>query len=172
STILRREGASTWEMQEYEQFLLPEVFGQAAEHCTDKQKTELEKRGQAYLDFIRAGNDDASLQKELFFSFIEIVFEATGNRVLSLMGQIQQLIRELRHITGDEGREKELQALEEKSIKLMLKAVKSGDSEYARKIVSKIYRVGPKIEKIMRGVPLGQQICIPVDVFFEEIGFE
>lgn len=170
-TILRREGASTWEMQEYEQLILPEVFGLAAEHCTDKQRTELEKRGEAYIEFIRTGSDNAVVQKELFFTFMETVFEATGNRVLSLMGKIQQLIRELRHITGDEGREKDLQDLEEKSIRLMIDAVQSGDSDSARQLISKIYSAGPKTQEIMRRVPLGGQISIPVDVFFEEMGF-
>ncbi len=170
STILRREGASTWEMQEYEQFILPEIFAQAAVHCTENQKIEIEKRGQAYIDFIWTGDDDAALQKELFLNFMEMIFQATNNRVLSLMGQIQQLLRELRHISDDEGREKELGVIEEKSVRMMIDAVKSGDSVYAKELVSKIFIVGPKIEEIMRAVPLGQMISIPADIFFEEIG--
>ncbi len=170
STILRREGASTWEMQEYEQFILPEVFAQAAANCTEEQKTEIEKRGQAYIDFILTGKDDVSLQKELFLKFMEIIFLATNNKVLGLMGQNQQLLREMRNISDDEGYEQELLSLEEKSVRLMVEAVKSGDSNYARELVSKIFRVGPKIEKIMRAVPLGQIVSIPADIFFEEIG--
>lgn len=170
STILRREGTSTWEMQEYEQFIMPEVFAHAAAHCTEKQKIEIEKRGQTYIDFIRTGNDDAALQKELSLKFMEMVFQSTNNRVLSLMGQIQQVLRELRHISDDEGREKELGVIEEKSTRMMIDAVNSGDSVHAKELVSKIFIVGPKIEEIMRAVPLGEIISIPADIFFEEIG--
>lgn len=175
STILRRAGANSWEMQEYEQFILPEVFAQAAINCTERQKLEIEKQGQKYIDFIWAKNDDISdkvataLQKDLFLKFMEIVFEATNNRVLGLMGQIQQFLRELRYIYNDEGREKELMILEEKSMRMMIEAVKSGDGENAKKIVSRIFSVGPKIEKIMRNTKLGEKISIPADIFFEEI---
>jgi GntR family transcriptional repressor for pyruvate dehydrogenase complex len=172
STILRRSGTSTWEMQEYEQLLLPEVFAQAAVNCTEKQKAEIKKQGQIYIDFIWTGKDDADLQKELFLTFINLIFEGTNNKVLALMGQIQQFSRELRHITGDEGREQEFGLIEEKSVRLMIEAVNSGDSERARKLVSKVFKVGSKIEKIMRGTPLGQNINIPADIFLEEIGLE
>ncbi len=169
STILRRAGANSWEMQEYEQILMPEVFAFAAVNCTEEQKTEIEKRGQDYIDFVRTGTDDAFLQKELFLQFMEVIFIAANNKVLGLMGHIQQLLRQMRNITEDEGREQDLISLEEKSIRLMIAAVKSGDSIYAKKLVSKIFRVGPKIEKIMRKTALGEQIIIPADIFFKEI---
>ena len=140
--------------------------------CTEKQKIEIEKQGQAYIDFIRTGNDDAALQKELFLNFMEVIFQATNNRVLSLMGQIQQVIRELSHISDDEGLEKELGVIEEKSIRMMIDAVNSGDSVHAKELVSKICKVGPKIEEIMRAVPLGRIVTIPADIFLEEIRIE
>jgi len=171
STILRRGKTSSWEMQEYEQFLLPEVFAKAAGNCSEKERTEIENRGKAYIDFIWTLKDDASLQKELFLDFMEGIFQASNNRVLGLMGRIQGFVREMRTITDDEGREEELITLEEKSVRMMIEAVKSGDSERAREIVSKIFKVGPKIENIMRSVPLGQMIKIPADIFFEEIEF-
>jgi len=175
STILRRTGANSWEMQEYEQFILPEVFAQAAIHATENQKLEIEKKGQKYIDFIWAdsGNtlekDTDAIQKKLILEFMESIFKATNNRVLSLMGQIQQILREMRHITDDVGREQDLLSLEEKSIRLMIEAVKLGDSDYAKKLVSKIFRIGPKIEKIMRKTKIGEIISIPADIFFEEI---
>ena len=128
--------------------------------------------GQAYIDFIRTGKDDAGLQKDLFLNFMEIVFQSANNRVFGLMGRIQQFLRELRHISGDGGREKELITLEEKSVRMMMEAVNSGDSGYAKTLVSGIFKVGPKIEKIMRAVPLGQMVDIPADIFFEEIDCE
>jgi DNA-binding FadR family transcriptional regulator len=178
STILRRQGTSTWEMQEYEQFIMPEVFAQATANCTESQKIEIEKRGQAYIDFIWAESENLSdqdgtaIQKELSLKFMDVIFKATNNRVLALMGQIQQVLREMRHISEDTGRKRELLSLEEKSIKMMIEAVKSGNSSYAKEIVSKIFRVGPKIEKIMREAPLGQIVTIPADIFFEEIGLK
>ena len=178
STILRRAGANSWEMQEYEQFILPEVFAQAAINCTKSQKLKIEKRGQAYIDFIWTESDDTSgkdmtaLQKDLFLKFMETIFTATNNRVLGLMGQIQQFLRKMRYISNDEGRENELLILEEKSVRMMIEAVKSGDSIYAKELVSKIFRVGPKVEKIMRKTALGEQIKIPADIFFEEIRIE
>lgn len=177
STILRRAGANFWEMQEYEQFILPEIFAQAAINCTENQKLEIEKRGQTYIDFIRSKSDDNSyeeetaLQKKLFLNFMESIFIATNNRVLGLMGQIQQFLREMRNISNDEGRENELLTLEEKSVRMMIEAVKSGNGIYSKKMVSRIFRVGPKIEKIMRKTKLGEIISIPADIFFEEIKF-
>ena len=172
STILRRAGANSWEMQEYEQILMPEVFAFAAANCTEEQKIEIEKRGQVYIEFIQTGIDDISRQQEIILKFMEIIFLSTNNKVLGLMGHIQQLLRQMRNITEDEGREQDLLSLEEKSIKLMIEAVKSGDSIYAKELVSKIFRVGPKIEKIMRKTALGEQIIIPADIFFEEIRIE
>ena len=172
STILRRGRTSSWEMQEYEQFLLPEIFAKAAANVSEKQITEIENRGEVYIDFIWTLKDDAALQKELFLDFMEVIFQASNNLVLSLMGRIQGVLREMRTITNDEGREEELIALEEKSVRMMIEAVKSGDSEQAREMVSKIFRVGPKIEKIMRSVPLGEVIFIPAEIIFEELSME
>lgn len=172
STILRRKGTSAWEMQEYEQIIMPEVFAHAAVNCTEQQKTELEIKGQSYIDFISTGKDNIELQKELFLKFIEIVFMATNNKVLGLMGQIQQLLREMRNISDDEGHEQDLLSLEKKSVRIMIKAVKSGDGNYAKKLVTPIFRVGPGIKKIMEGTPLGQIITIPADIFFKEINIK
>jgi len=172
STILRRKGTNAWEMQEYEQILMPEVFAHAALYGTEEHKTELEKRGQAYINFIRTGKDDIDFQKELFIKFMEIVFLATNNKVLGLMGQIQQLLREMRNISEDDGMEDKLLALEEKSVRLMIKAVKSGNSDYAKELVTPIFKVGPGIKKIMKKTALGQTITIPADIFFKEIKFE
>jgi len=168
STILRRKGTSLWEMQEYEQLLMPEVFARAAESCTDKQKSEIEQRGQSYIDFIRAGKDNAAIQKELFLGFIKVVFEAGNNRVFSLMGQIQQFLRELRTISEDDGFEEQLTTLEEKSIRIMIEAVNSGDKVFAKKHVANVFRVGPDIEKIMRTVPMGQMVSIPAKIFLKD----
>jgi GntR family transcriptional regulator, transcriptional repressor for pyruvate dehydrogenase complex len=169
STILRRKGTNSWEMQEYEQFILPEVFGMAAVNSTDKQKLEIKKQGQIYIDFIQTGNDDAVIQKKLFLNFINPIFSATNNRVLELMGQIQQYLRELRYISEDAGLEKELRTLEKKSIQMMIEAVTSGDRKYAKKLVLKIFKVDTEIQKIMCSVPLGQMVTIPADIFLRGI---
>lgn len=177
-TTLRRDQANAWDSEEFEQIFLPQVFTLAAQTANSQEKKHIRKLGEQYLsvfktliDFEIEGDKEKITKQEIethnvFNDFMLSVFEATGNKMIKLLGQVSLSIRKFRQITDLKPDDTRIYKLEKIAIETYIKAVESTNGEDSAKLISSILTYGGEMKKIMKETPIGQSPQIPSDIFF------
>jgi DNA-binding FadR family transcriptional regulator len=168
---LRREGATAWDVEQFEQMVFPEVCALAAAQASPNDVAQLRKLAARYIDlFTEMTQDhwesDAPADRaaqtstiEAFRAFLGAVFNATHNAMWQLLAQPLLRLRSLRHWDTDKGEPAEdmFIAMEKQWIEAVVSAIASGDAEEAYQAVRNLMRLPSEAEQAMRSTPVGEQ---------------
>jgi GntR family transcriptional repressor for pyruvate dehydrogenase complex len=173
---LRREGATVWDVEQFEQMVLPEVCALAATQATNQEIAQLKKLAADYIDLYAAlseeqweSDDQADRMaretaSEAFTALISAVFKATHNTMWQLLVQPILRLRSMRYWeTGDADIPPDLfLAMEKHWVDTLVEAVAGGDAGAAREAVTELVRLPEEAEAAMRSTPIGEKPHIRV----------
>ena len=170
---LRREGASVWDVEHFEQILFPEVIALAAAEADQDELAAIRQMSQAYLD--EAGNllrdywnvsplPPAVQQRYVagYRAVVEAIFVATHNKVLQLLAPSLLRLRNLRTWQDDEATLDDMLRMESAYLETVIAAIASGDPAQARQTMIALMRLPPEAVEAMRQAPVGEIPTIPV----------
>jgi GntR family transcriptional repressor for pyruvate dehydrogenase complex len=174
---LRREGATVWDVEQYEQMVLPEVCALAAAEATDEDIARLKRKAADYIALYAEmsdkdwEDDDSAAQasrdaaKEAFDALITAVFVATHNAMWELLVQPILRLRSTRYWdTGDAEIPPDLFiTMEKRWVDTLVEAIAGGDSQAAGKAVARLVQLPPEAEEAMRNTPIGEKPHIRMD---------
>ncbi len=170
---LRRAGATVWDVERFEQMVLPAVAAEAARHISDDELDELRRlaaeRDRAYGDMERrywAAETLPESEREAFMApyraFFAALFAATHNAVWRLLAEPLLRLRAPRHWLSDGMTADEFIAHEADWFATLLAAVASRDPEHARATVAALSVLPTAAEAAMQATPVGQSPHIPL----------
>ncbi len=165
---LRRDGATVWDVEQFEQMIFPEACALAAAKATPADRRRLTTLGEAYLASYAAAvsktwgapDDNDPLWEEcrlLFNSFLTAVFEATHNALWRLLAQPLLSLRSVRNWESDSTPDtaEDFVILERSFINAVTTAVVEGDPAAARTKAQAIMTLPPAAEASMRATRIG-----------------
>jgi GntR family transcriptional repressor for pyruvate dehydrogenase complex len=172
---LQRANASAWDVEQFEQILLPEIIAMAAEYATEDDIEELETRKSQYTDYIAdyhqkwwkqdAPKHATDEMRALFRSFMQGLFAATHNKVIEQLALPLLHLRNLRQWKeGEQMTAEEFTKVEKAYVDNMLTLVKNRDPQEAREMTRLAMRLPPGAVEAMKTTAVGE-----VTVLDEEI---
>ncbi len=164
---LRREGASVWDVEHFEQIMYPEVFALVAAVATDEEIQDLRRQAESYLQTVQAMHeeswDEQSIpreeQEQLLQSYQRLmlgIFAATHNHVLQLLAGPLLSLRNVRSWQDDDATPERLINIEEAYILTAIDAISSRDPNQARETMQRLMRLPAEAEEAMRKTPIGE----------------
>jgi DNA-binding FadR family transcriptional regulator len=164
---LQRSQATVWDVEQFDQYILPDVLAMAAEQGTDQDIQELERIQAIHLDAIAEyhkkwwkkepppGTYDSISQ--LYQEFTEKLFATTHNQ---LMMQLARPLLRLRNYRtwdiDDQITPEDFIKFEQGYFNLLLSAVKSRDPEEARQIARQTLNLPSEAIEAMKNTPVGE----------------
>jgi DNA-binding FadR family transcriptional regulator len=170
---LRRVDASAWDVEQFEQILIPEIIALAAANATDEEITQLRQIAEEYveelIDFQRKwwGKEVPAIEQEhlktIYQGLMEGVYKATHNKVIAQLALPLIKLRNLRNWADDEEDYPEtITRIETAFIDRFIGAIESRDPEQARADVVRLMVLPPEAIHAMRDTPVGEISEIPV----------
>jgi GntR family transcriptional repressor for pyruvate dehydrogenase complex len=164
---LRRIEATVWDVEQFEQLLLPEVCALAAVQASDEEIAALQDlvaRNLQVMDEIiaawwTADAMPANEQQRLWTTgreVIQAVFQASHNRLLQLLAQPLLALRNLRYWEEPATTVAEAQQREADFFHTLVTAVASRDPAQARAQMRTRMALPPEAEIAMRQTPIGE----------------
>ena len=167
---LRREGATVWDVEQFEQMVLPEVCALAAAAATEEDVAELQMLADDYITLFAGmsaeqwegvGPDAAAARegiREAFAAFIAAIFAATHNAMWRLLARP---ILNLRSVRSWESEDEEPPQeffidMEKRFTDTLVGAIASGDPAVARATVAQLVQLPKEAEEAMRNTPVGE----------------
>ena len=172
---LRRAGATVWDVERFEQMVLPIVAAEAARHASAAELDELRRlateRDRIYAEMERRYWDAGTVpdsEQEAFMApyraFIAALFAATHNAVWRLLAEPLLRLRMPRHWLSDDMTVDEFIAHEAEWFAALLAAVASRDPARAYAAVAALSTLPPAAEAAMQATPVGQSPHIPLSL--------
>ena len=176
-TTLRRDKATVWDVEQYEQIFLPRVFGLAAEVAGSEEKRAIREKGELYLkafekmvvleeservEFLPAAEAEAH---ELFSSYMASIFQGTHNKMIMLMGEVLITMRKWRTVTELDD-DLDIVKLEKAAIGRYTEAVECTSVKEAAAKLEGMYRFSREMIDLMKGTPIGTSPEIPGSMIY------
>lgn len=170
---LRREGATAWDVERFEQMVLPEIMAEAARQATDEEIRAIRRLTEQYhsvfAEITHRNWDRAYLsgadRQQLMSAFRVVyaaIFAATHNAVWALLAEPLLALRAPRSwqttgLTADE-----FITHERRVIDARIDAIAARDPEQARQTTRAFLTLPPEAETSMRMTPVGEVPDIPL----------
>ena len=180
-TSLRRDNASAWDVEQFEQILLPQIFALASTEATDQEIVQIKRAASLYLDAYREmfeqeqQNEDVSnpvLQKLMdrsrtaFAELMQSVFASTHNKLIMLLGDVLINLRKWRTISGVTEDDAQIEEYEKSIIDRFVQAIETRNPTEAAALISKGINYDASMVSIMKKTPVGESPEIPGPIFF------
>jgi GntR family transcriptional repressor for pyruvate dehydrogenase complex len=171
---LRRDGATVWDVEHFEQILYPEIFALVAEKATDEEIANLHQATEDYLKIVQeihmGGWQEAELpameRERLLRSYHKLmkgIFRSTHNYVIQLLAEPLLRLRNLRSWQDEKATPETTIEMEKAFIQACLDAIDSRDPDQAREMLQQLMRLPAEAEEVMRKTQVGQIPVIQID---------
>ncbi len=171
---LKRTGASAWDVEQFEQILLPGAVALAAEAATEADLAAMRAAADAYLALFarsQALPEPGAAERErlvaAFRALLQTMLDATHNEVLRHLGRPLLRLRSVRRwasAAGESPAEAAEAALRSETgyVETLLRAVAGRDPGQARETVARLMVLPSEAVAAMKSTPVGQVPEIPV----------
>ncbi len=176
-TSLRRERATAWDVEQFEQIFLPQIFSVATTAATESEILKIKELAEKYLKLYKKSLDPelttdkiVSQSSSAFSSFMKSILESTHNKLIILLGEVLSNLRKFRDVSiPDESIEevKKLLTLETSFITCYLKALECRDPVKASQMIKETIHMESTVISILKQTPVGTSPQIPSDIFFK-----
>lgn len=169
---LRRAGATVWDVERFEQTILPEVLAEAARMATDEEIAAIRRAAERYHAVFAEvsrrhweGDPLPDNERErvlaAFRAVYRAIFAATHNAVWSLLAEPVLRLRALRNWQAGEMTVDDFIAHERRLFDARVEAVAARDPDRAR-AAGTAAPLPPAAEAAMRATPVGETVVIPL----------
>lgn len=167
---LRRDGATAWDLEEFERLFFPAVLSLVCSRATDKDLASVRAAADAYTDRYRSvierrdsaeDPDSADALQTAFGGFLQAVYRATHNRVVIQLGRQLTSLRR--------GREwsrlgpKEALETDRRILEALVGLLEERDAGGAWSRVSELLELPPEAVAAMKKTPIGDIPRLRVD---------
>jgi DNA-binding FadR family transcriptional regulator len=170
---LRRVEATAWDVERFEQMVLPEVQAEAARQAGDDDVAAIERLAAAYhAVFAEVTRDSwgrgrlSSVERErvmaAFRTLYGAIFAATHNAVWSLLAEPLLRLRAPRSWQSGDMTAEDFIAHERRLIDARIAAIIARDPDRARETAKSLMHLPPEAEAAMRDTPVGDIPDIPL----------
>lgn len=173
---LRRTGATAWDVEQFEQLIIPEVCALAAIEATDDELAMMQQAADDYMAlygevlttyWLEEGWPPKESQKTIiaFRYFIQTVFEATHNQVFSLLAQPLLRLRSMRNWQppkDDSPTPAQLIQSEQNYLQQIVEAINTRDPAQARQTVKELMQLPAEAKQAMQRTAVGEVSIIHV----------
>ena len=173
---LRRAGATAWDVERFEQMILPNVQAEAARQATDEELAKIARLAEAYHTVFAAVTRDSWQRGHLspaereqvmaaFRALYAAIFAATHNAVWALLAEPLLRLRAPRSWQEGDLSAEEFIAHERQLIDARVEAIIARDPDRARETDRVLMALPPEAEAAMRATPVGEipDIPLPLD---------
>jgi DNA-binding FadR family transcriptional regulator len=169
---LRRMNATAWDVERFEQMVIPEICAEASVQATDEELATIRAlAGDYHAVFAevthRHWEGDTPLTvgehgrfMSTYHRLMQAIFNATHNRLWQLLAQPLLRLRESRHWESSMTAEEAI-AYETGRINLRIEAIASRDPVHARQTVATLMHLPPEAISAMQQTPVGETPYIP-----------
>ncbi len=165
---LQRDGATVWDVEQFEQMLFPAVVALAAEMATDEEIAQIRELSERYLAVYRAhaheelpANTALTELRAAFLPYLAAVAHATHNKVMQRLAQPLLRLRNLRHWERPGISAQENIDLETSYVRALVDAIAARDPARARATVERLLALPDRAIEAMRATPVGEIPRIP-----------
>lgn len=170
---LRREGATVWDVEHFEQIIYPAVFALAAREASDEEIATIRQAANHALAETRSvlsrywDTPDLPLAERDrimagYRDFTQVIFAATHNKVLLLLAPSLLRLRTVRYWQDEDATLEETLEMESAYFSAIVDAIASRDPDQARQTITRLMALPPEAEEVMRQTPVGNVPVIPV----------
>jgi len=170
---LRRVGATAWDVEQFEQIILPEVVALAATSASDEEIAQIRRLSEEYLKIVADyqakwwGKDAPRAELEqltaAFRGLMGTIFAATHNLVFQQLARPLLNLRNLRTwADAAENTPDTVIAVETDFIRQLIDAIANRDPAQARASVARLVELPPEAIQAMRQTPVGEIAVIPI----------
>lgn len=180
-TSLRRDNASAWDVEQFEQILLPQIFALASTEATNQEIMQIKRAASLYLNAYKdmvehekQNGDDSNpvLQKlidrsrTVFAELMHSIFASTHNKLIMLLGDVLINLRKWRTISGVTEDDSQIEEYEQNIIDRFVQAIETRNPTEAAALISKGINYDASMVSIMKKTPVGESPEIPSPIFF------
>jgi DNA-binding FadR family transcriptional regulator len=157
---LRRDGATVWDVEEFEMMMYPEIAVLIARHASDAEIADLLRLVPGYVDEVaKSGGADIGAAHE----FLAKLYRASGNALLARLGRSLVVLRNVREFLDEENlNAREVAEFEGVYYTTMLEAIRTRDEEHIRATVRRLMALPSVAIAAMRSTPVGGIPSIPM----------
>lgn len=178
-TSLRRDDASAWDVEQFEQMFMPQVFALASGSASADELEIVKARGDSYINIFnqlleaeKRGNTKAIDLKsteshEKFHAFMLSIFQCTHNKMVCLIGEVLLSMRKWRTISEVDESDIQLEKTEAYFINKYIEAIESRDPLKAAQMISELLSYDDTMVDIMKKTPVGKSPEIPGDILLK-----
>lgn len=170
---LRRAGATVWDVERFEQMVLPEVMAEAARQAADEEVAEIRRLTEAYHVVFAAVTRQSWERGELtpdereqvmatFRALYGAIFAATHNALWALLSEPLLRLRAPRSWQSGDMTAEEFIAHERRLIDARIEAIAARDPARAREKGQSLVALPPEAEAAMRATTVGNVASIPL----------
>ncbi len=170
---LRRNEATVWDVEQFEQMVFPQVCALASTAATDADRSEVKALGEAYIEIFSqslraswheedAQEEDWEPNHEAFIAFIHAVFDATHNKVWQLLAGPLLRLRSLRHWDDSDIELDMAIKFERAFVDTVVAALAADNPQEAQQMVAKLMLLPAKAEEAMKKTAVGEIPIISV----------
>jgi GntR family transcriptional repressor for pyruvate dehydrogenase complex len=170
---LRRVGASAWDVERFEQMILPEVFAEAARQATDDEIARIRRLTNSYhVVFAETSRHnwgqphlspaDLNSVMAAFRAVYGAIFAATHNKVWALLAEPLLRLRMPRSWESASMTVEDFIAHERRVFDARIDAIAGRDPDEARRLARAFVQLPPAAEAAMRATPVGETPQIPL----------
>lgn len=176
---LRRAGASVWDVEQFEQIILPEVVALVATAATEAEVAEIRRLAETYLtEFAQQqaqwGDQGGAPAAELerlrldYQALMQAVFAATHNQVFQQLARPLLKLRNFRNWRDDESASAETAVTVETAFwQKLVDTLAAKDPDQARAITARLLYLPPEAIEAMRQTPVGEIPLIPLALNYQ-----
>lgn len=172
---LRRSQATVWDVEQFEQLLLPEIAALAASHATPQELASIQEALQAYeravLDHYRAWwgvespPEATAGMLAAYRQMMGCLYRAAHNKLVEQLAPALLGLRSVRHWAGHpEKSPEDAAARETRHFQSLLKLLEAGEPGPAREYARQITALPPAAVQAMKETPVGEIPQIPLEL--------
>jgi GntR family transcriptional repressor for pyruvate dehydrogenase complex len=171
---LRRSNASAWDIEHFDQIMLPEVIALVATIATDEEIAKIQEHIQTYRHVITEfharrweGKELLPAELKVFLeasqNIMEAIFKASHNRVFQQLARPLINLRNLRTWeNGENDTPESMVEIEMMYFDGLVDAIVSRDPKFARKRIQQLMNLPSEAIDAMKQTPIGEQPQIPI----------
>lgn len=170
---LRRVGATAWDVEQFEQIILPEVVALATTSASDEEIVQIRLLAEEYLKIVaehqtkwwgkEAPPAELGQLTAAFRGVMGAIFAGTHNQVFRQLARPLLNLRNLRTWAESEESTPDIViAVETEFIRQLIDAVASRDPAQARATVARLVELPPEAIQAMRQTQVGEISVIPI----------
>jgi DNA-binding FadR family transcriptional regulator len=174
-TTLRKEKASVWDVEQFEELFYPQIVALAARNIKAEEAEKLREAAEEYIAVLEELNRRFSAQKEIppegaeleqrlyeaNRRFYHLIFTASRNKLLRILGMSTLALRNFRYVEGSEEADESLIEIETHYLRSLARHIGAGEAEEAARLVRKAHYHSREMIGYLADTPIGEKPVIP-----------